>query len=113
MFFVGLFAGALVISLANLIGIAGWVFGLGFAVVLLAIVYLDQKLMNFEMKYVIRLIAQVAKVDMDQIKDEEAKEKQVPRTDYFAFAAGVIVGLSASLIWSPTTITGLLPFSFS
>ncbi len=110
MFFAGLFVGIMAISIASLIGIAGWIVGLGFAVLALVIIYLDQKLMNFEMKYVIRLIAWVGRIDMNEIKAEEAKEKRVPRKDYYAFAAGASGAIFASLIWTPNAINDLLPF---
>ncbi len=47
-----IFVGALVVSLVNLIGIAGWIAGVGFVLLVLAIVYLDETLMKLEMKYV-------------------------------------------------------------
>ena len=110
MFFAGLFVGVLATGIASLFGFPGWIVGLGFAVLALVIIFLDQKLMKFGMKYVVRLIAQIGKLDKNEILAEEANEKHVPRKDYYAFASGALIGIIASLIWSPNAIGDLLLF---
>ena len=107
MFFAGLFVGVMAIGVASLVGIAGWIVGLGFTVLALVIIFLDQKLMTFGMKYISRLVAWFGRIYKNEILAEEAKEKRVPRKDYYAFAAGALLGIIASLIWSPNAIGDL------
>jgi membrane protein implicated in regulation of membrane protease activity len=110
MFVIGLIVGTLVIGLANLLGIAGWIVGFIFAILTLAVIFVNDKLLDFEMKHIMRLIGRIGRLDTKEMEVGEGSQKQRHRMDYYGFLAGSIVGMGASLLWTPSFILDIIPF---
>lgn len=102
---IGVCIGVAVTGLANIFGIAGWIVGLVVALLVLAFIYLDDKLMGFQMKHSLRLFGRLWKVETDGVAENYTK-----RYEYYAFLLGAVIGIAASLIWSPSFVVGLLRY---
>lgn len=109
MFLVGLIVATLAMGLADLIGIAGWIVGGFFVLVIFAFIVLHDKLMNFEMKWLVRGIARIGRVKIDEAEAED-EQRTAQRADYYAFLAGAVAGMVASSILSPEAVFDLIPF---
>ena len=107
-FLLGVVVGAIVVGLAEALGIAGWLAGLLFALLVLAFVYVSDRMLGFELKYIVRLIAKMGNLDSTEI-DAEMREHKSNR-DYYAFFVGTLVGITTSLIWTPSSVFDALPF---
>jgi len=102
MFLIGAIVGAAVTWIADFAGVAGWIAGLVFAVLVFALICVNDRLMGFEMKSVVRLVASLGSLYTTKAEADEVERTFARSSDYYAFLAGAILGIAASLLWSPS-----------
>jgi len=108
MFLIGAIVGAAVTWIADFAGVAGWIAGLVFAVLVFALICVNDRLMGFEMKSVVRLVASLGSLYTTKAEADEVERTFTRSSDYYAFLAGAILGIAASLLWSPSSVLGLI-----
>jgi hypothetical protein len=108
-FLIGVIVGTIVVALAEFLGVAGWIAGLFFALCFLGVIYVSNKTLGLEMRVLDWLIGKITGANPRDMEAERITEDREERADYLGFLAGSILGILASLIWSPSLVFDLLP----
>jgi len=105
---IGVLVGGTVVGLAEALGFAGWLAGVLFSLLVFAFIYVSDKLLGFELRHITRLIARMGKIESREV-DAELRDNE-NRRDYYGFFIGTVLGVVASVIWSPSVMFDALPF---
>ena len=110
MLLLGMIVGAIVVSVAQFLGFSGWIVGPIFCGLVLAFIYVNDRLMGFGMRHVISFLAKLEDTKLSDSDKKEIEENYTKRTDYYGFLVGSVVGTLASLLLAPSIVFDWLPF---
>jgi len=110
MLLIGMIVGAIVVFSAQFLGFSGWIVGPIFCGLVLAFIYLNDRLMGFGMRHVVSFLAKLEDTKLSSGDENEIEESFSKRIDYYGFLVGAVVGTLASLLLSPSIVLDWLPF---
>ncbi|MHA3980516.1 hypothetical protein ACW9UR_22845 [Halovulum sp. GXIMD14794] len=106
MLLLGVIAGSAAVGLANFLGFPGWIAGLALILLALGYFYLSDKVRDAGMNPIMRVLTRYGAAEEERDIEEERRGR---RFEYLSFLVGVVVGIAASLVWSPGAVIDLLP----
>ena len=107
---VGAIVGAVVVAGSQLLGISGWVTGPVFCLLVLAFIYLNDRVLGFGMRHLIGYLAKLEDTALSNPDKDEIEKSFSRSVDCYAFLAGAVLGILVSLLIAPSLIFNLLPF---
>jgi hypothetical protein len=110
MLLLGMIVGAIVVSVAQFLGFSGWIVGPIFCGLVLAFIYVNNRIMGFGMRHVISFLAKLEDTKLFDSDKNEIEENFSKRMDYYGFLVGSVVGTLASLLFAPSIVFDWLPF---
>lgn len=97
MFLIGAIVSNVVVVVAPVFGVPGWIAGLGFATLVLVFLYANDRLMGFGMRHFIGLLAKREKTDQSDSDKKQIEKNFTISSDYYGFLAGTALGILVSL----------------
>lgn len=110
MLLIGMIVGAIMVYTAQFLGFSGWIVGPIFCGLVLAFIYLNDRLIGFGMRHVISFLARLEDTKLSDSDKNEIEENFSKRMNYYGFLVGSVVGTLASLLLSPSIVLDWLPF---
>ena len=110
MFLIGVIVGGIVIVVANFLGVAGWIAGPVFAALVLAFIYVNDRLMGFGMRHLVGFLAKIEDTELSDVDKKQVEGNFSRRLDYYGFLLGAVIGMVISLSLAPSIVFDLLPF---
>lgn len=110
MLLIGMIVGAIMVYTAKFLGFSGWIVGPIFCALVLAFIYLSDRLVGFGMRHLISFLANLGDMKLSSSDKNEIEENFSKRIDYYGFLVGSVVGTLVSLLLSPAIVFDWLPF---
>ena len=110
MLLIGMIVSAIVVSVAQFLGVSGWIVGPIFCGLILAFIYVNDRLMGLGMRHATSLLAKLEDTKLSDSDKKEIEENHTKRMDYYGFLVGSVVGTLASLLLAPSIVFDWLPF---
>ena len=107
---VGLIVSAIVVCIAQFLGLSGWIAGPIFCVLVFAFIYVNDRVMGFGMRHVISFFAKLEDTELSEVDKKQIEGNFTRRLDYYGFLVGAVLGMLVSLLLAPSIVFDLLPF---
>lgn len=106
----GLIVSAIVVGIAQFLGLSGWIAGPVFCVLVLAFIYVNDRFTGFGMRHVVSFFVKLEHTGLSKVDEEQIEGNFTRRLDYFGFFVGAVIGTLASLFFAPSFVFDFLPF---
>ncbi|MFT4706179.1 MAG: hypothetical protein ACI9TA_002416 [Reinekea sp.] len=105
----GAMFGVFIAAAIDLFVTVGWMIGLAIAVIVVLAVIVSQWISTRENRFIVKMVGKLFNHDVDNVSLED-QPKLPSLSTGTALLLGIPVGVLAAIIWTPATLSAIIPF---